>query len=93
MLNSRTLKSNFVRGSLWHGSRKIIPKVTSSELALLGIMKLLPATKLHGVNYDLQLRRFPVHVKMPPRCVVGVPSVEHPEQDFMDLLGVSRLPE
>ena len=51
----------------------------------IGIMKLLPAIKLLGVNDDQQLRRFPVRVQM-PLDVMGIPTVKHLEQDLVDLL-------
>jgi len=53
----------------------------------VGIVKLLPAGELLGVNNHQQLRRFPVDVQVSLE-VMGIPSVEHFEQDLVDLLGV-----
>ena len=53
----------------------------------VGIMKLLPAVKLLGVNDDQQFGRFPVGLHESVD-VVGVPTVEPFEYDLMHLLGI-----
>jgi hypothetical protein len=48
-------------------------------------MQLLPAVKLLRIDHNQQFRRFPVHSQV-SLDIVGIPSVEHFEQDFIDRL-------
>jgi hypothetical protein len=45
------------------------------------------SVKLLGINENQQFGRFPIHFQMPPD-IVSVPSVEHFEQDLIDLLRI-----
>ena len=51
----------------------------------IGIVKLLPAVKLLRTDDDQQFGRVPVYLHIPVD-VVGIPAIEHFEQDFMHLL-------
>ena len=51
----------------------------------VGIMKLLPAVKLFRIDDNQQFGGLPVHLHM-PLDVVGIPAIEHFEQDLIDLL-------
>ena len=50
-------------------------------------MKLLPAVKLLSIDHNQQFGRLPIHLHIPLN-VVGIPAIEHFEQDAIDLLGI-----
>src|ERR1700722_14547110 len=65
-----------------------VPHVIAIRIAVnVGIVKLLPAAELLGIDNDQQLRRFPVELEMAVN-IVSVPATEHDEQDFVDLLAI-----
>ena len=65
-----------------HTSAALVP-------AKVGIMKLLPTVKLLRIHDHQQSWRFPVHLEVSVD-VVGIPTVEHFEQDTIDLLLIRR---
>src|ERR1700733_7293145 len=50
-------------------------------------MQLLPAVKLLGIYDHQQFRRFPIHLHI-SLDIVGIPAIQHLEQDLINLLGI-----